>query len=83
MRNVTARSLLLLIAAGLLIAGCQAPTQEPEPTSEPVVQLAPEPPAPPTPPEPSVSITSGGDVRVDLTGTSGEELLNGIFYFDL
>ena len=81
MRNVTARSLLLLVAAGLLIAGCQAPTQEPEPTSEPVVQLAPEL-APPTPPEPSVSITSGGDVRVDLTGTSGEELLNGIFYFD-
>jgi len=82
MRNLTARSLLLLVAASLLIAGCQAPTQEPEPTSEPVVQPAPEPTAPPTPPEPSVSITSGGDVRVDLTGTSGEELLNGTFYFD-
>ncbi|PDH35865.1 MAG: peptidoglycan-associated lipoprotein [OM182 bacterium MED-G24] len=29
-----------------------------------------------------MSITRDGDIRVDLTGTAGEELLNGTFYFD-
>ncbi|MEM7366860.1 MAG: peptidoglycan-associated lipoprotein Pal [Pseudomonadota bacterium] len=87
MRNVTARSLLLLVTAGLLIAGCQAPDdveeQTPQPIETPEVEVDTKPTPPPAPPpEPKVTITSGGDVRVDLTGTSGEELLNGTFYFD-
>ena len=86
MRNVTARSVLMVLTAGLFLTGCTSPDTTPE-EAEPVV-VPPTPPAdtrpvtPPEPPEPTVSITRDGDIRVDLTGTAGEELLNGTFYFD-
>ena len=88
MRNVTARSILMVLTAGLFLAGCTPDPvpQEPEPDvvqpTQPVDPGPVTPPPPPKPPEPSVSITRDGDIRVDLTGTSGEELLNGTFYFD-